>query len=94
MRETEKIYYRKKASNILDVLRKRQYDPHFFETLAEASRFILDQIRPGETVGVGGSVTLRESLGIVEGLREHPLRQKNASLMQAPMMRTKTNRLK
>lgn len=70
MQQSEKVYFRKRVSRILDELKKKQYDPYFFETIDEAKRFIIDQIKPGETVGIGGSVTLRDDLRIVEEIRK------------------------
>ncbi len=69
MREAERDYYRKKVPKILDELSKKEYEACFFETAEEAGQFILDQIKAGELVGTGGSVTLREDLGLVEALR-------------------------
>ena len=69
MIELEKEMFRKRIPKMLDALKKKQYDPHFFETAAEARDFIQNQIQPDETVGIGGSLTLREGLGIVEALR-------------------------
>ena len=70
MQEIEKAYFRKRIGNTLDELKKKQYEPHFFETAEEAKHFILDNIGPGETAGIGGSVTLRDGLKIVEALRK------------------------
>lgn len=69
MLDLEKERFRKRIPKMLDALKKKQYEPYFFETAAEASDFIQNQIQPEETVGIGGSVTLREGLGIVEALR-------------------------
>lgn len=69
MREAERDYYRKKVPKILDELHKKEYEACFFETAEEAGQFIIDQIKAGELVGTGGSVTLREDLGLVEALR-------------------------
>jgi L-lactate utilization protein LutB len=68
MKEDEKVYYRARIPKILEALTKKQYDPYFFETAAEARRFILDKINTDETVGISGSITLREGLGISEAL--------------------------
>lgn len=70
MKEDEKVYYRARMPKILEALAKKQYDPYFFETAAEARRFILDKINTDETVGIGGSITMREDLRIVEALRK------------------------
>jgi len=70
MREIEKACFSKRIPGVLEALKKRKYEAQFLETVAESRRFILNQIRPGETVGMGGSVTLREDLALSEGIRE------------------------
>jgi hypothetical protein len=69
MIEIEKDRIRKTIPKLLDGLRKKQFDPYFFETADEAKPFITGRIDPQETVGVGGSVTFREELGIADALR-------------------------
>jgi len=69
MLETDKERYRKLMPKILESLKKKKFDPYFFETIEEARRFIPAQVQKGETVGIGGSVTLRHDLGVVEILR-------------------------
>ncbi len=69
MRETDKIRFRLMAPRILTALTKKQYEAGFFETIPEAKSFILGRIEPGETVGIGGSITLREDMQIVEAIR-------------------------
>ncbi len=66
----EKDRIRKRIPKVLEALRRKKFDPHFFETVDEARRFIIDCIEPQETVGISGSVTLRQEMGIVEALRE------------------------
>lgn len=56
------------APQVLESLRKKGFDPHFFETAEEAGDFIAGQISPGESVGIGGSVTLRQGLDIAARL--------------------------
>ncbi len=70
MQEIEKIYMRKRIGSLMEALKKRKYETAFFETPEEAKQFILAQINPGETVGMGGSVTLRENLQMVPALRQ------------------------
>jgi len=70
MIEIEKNRIRKTMPKILGALKKKGFDPYFFETAAEAKHFITDRIEPQETVGVGGSVTFRDELGIVAALRD------------------------
>jgi len=69
MKEAERDYYRKRVPKILDALEKKRYEACFFETAEEAKQYIINQIEEGELVGTGGSVTLRENLGLVEALR-------------------------
>jgi len=69
MQEFEKTMYRRQMPKILDALKKKKYDPYFFETIEEARDFITGSIQAEETVGVGGSVTLRVDLGVVEVLK-------------------------
>ena len=70
MIDIEKERVRKIMPKLLEALKKKGYDPHFFETAEEASTFIMGRISPQETVGIGGSVTIREALGIREALRK------------------------
>ncbi|MBW1962051.1 MAG: lactate utilization protein [Deltaproteobacteria bacterium] len=70
MLDLEKERMRKRAPKILESLKKKKYDAHFFETAAQAAEFIKSSVKQDETIGVGGSVTLRQGLGIVEALRE------------------------
>jgi len=70
MQEMDKIFFRKKVSPTLEALKKKNFEPYFFETSAEARQFILSRIQPGETVGIGGSATLRENLQIVPEIRK------------------------
>ena len=69
MREAEREYYRKQVPQILSALSQKRYEACFFESAEEARQYIIDQIKEGEVVGTGGSVTLREDLGLVEALR-------------------------
>jgi hypothetical protein len=75
MREEIRSYNQKKISRILEELKKKRYNNvHYFETVGEAKQFIIDHIAKDETVGVGGSITLREDLGIVKALRSNGIR--------------------
>lgn len=69
MQEFEKVMHRRRMPLILEALKKKKYDPHFFETKEEARDFIPGLIQPEETVGVGGSVTLRNDLAVVDMLK-------------------------
>jgi len=68
MIELEKNRFRNRVPKLLEALKKRGFDAHFFETAPEAGEFIVNQISPQETVGIGGSITIRENLGIAEAL--------------------------
>ncbi len=70
MIKIEKDRIRKTIQKVLNALKKKGFDPYFFETVDEARHFIIERIEPQETVGIGGSVTFREELGIVESLRK------------------------
>lgn len=70
MLEIEKEQMRRRAPKMLESLKKKKFDAYFFETASEAGDFIRDNAQTGETVGIGGSITLREDLGIVDVLRE------------------------
>ena len=70
MRKGEKEYYRKRIPKILEALKKKGYDPYFFESTDEARSLILERIDPSETVAIGGSITIREDLSIKEELRK------------------------
>jgi hypothetical protein len=69
MQEIDKIYFRQRSVSLLEALRKKKFEAVFFETSQEAKNFILQQIQPGESVGIGGSITLRENLKIVQEIR-------------------------
>jgi hypothetical protein len=70
MIEIEKDRIRKTIPKLLAALKKKGFDPYFFEKAEEARHFITERIELQETVGIGGSVTMREGLGIVEPLRK------------------------
>ena len=70
MQEIEKIFMRKRIGPLMEALKKRRYEACFFETPEETRQFVLAQIKPEETVGVGGSVTLRGDLQMVPALRQ------------------------
>lgn len=70
MIEFEKEKARKSMPKILEELKKRHFDPHFFETKEEAAAFIVSQIGEKESVGVGGSFTVRDGLGVVGSLKK------------------------
>jgi len=69
MQEFEKERYRKLVPNILKSLKKKKFGAYFFETIAEARTFIPGLLDKGETVGIGGSATLRDQMDLVTLLR-------------------------
>ena len=71
MLELDKERYRKIAPKMLEALEKRQFSPHFFDTPTLAAESIIEMISPEDTIGIGGSLTLREDLGIVRALRDN-----------------------
>lgn len=71
MIELEKERYRQMAPKMLEALKKRQFSPHFIDTSVLAADSIIEMISPDDTVGIGGSITLREHLGIVRKLRDN-----------------------
>jgi len=70
MKEIEKDRIRNAMPKVLEALEKRGFDSYFFETAEEARLFIAGHINIQETIGVGGSVTIRNELGIVDLLRK------------------------
>ena len=71
MLELEKERYRKIAPKMLEALEKRQFNAHFIDTPALAAESIIEMVSPEDTIGIGGSLTLREHLGIVRALRDN-----------------------
>ena len=69
MQKIDKYRFRQRSGALLDALKKRKFNAVFFETPEEARDFILQQISPGESVGIGGSITLRDHLKIVPEIR-------------------------
>ena len=57
------------VKNTIENLRKRGFEVTYFDTAAEAKAY-LDSTIDGQTVGVGGSVTLRD-MGVYEALSQH-----------------------
>jgi len=69
MQEFEKERYRNIMPKMLESLKKKKFKGHFFETIEEARKFIPGLVDKGETVGIGGSVTLRDKMDLVSLLR-------------------------
>lgn len=48
------------TQNVIQNLKKRGFCPYYFEDREKAVQFVLDLIPDGETVGMGGSMTVKE----------------------------------
>jgi len=48
-----------------------QFNALFIDTPALAAESIIEMVSPEDTIGIGGSLTLREDLGIVRALRDN-----------------------
>ncbi len=70
MIEFEKEKIRKSMPKILEEMKRRHFDSHFFETKEEAGAFIAGLVGAGESVGVGGSFTVRDGVGAVAALKQ------------------------
>ena len=70
MIEIEKEQMRKRAPKMVEALNKNHFDAHFFETIPETRDFIIGQVEPDESVGFGGSITLRQGLGLADSFRD------------------------
>ncbi len=58
-----------KLKEVVEKLKKRGFDGRYFSTMEDAVKTALDIIPQDATVGVGGSITIRE-LGILPKLKE------------------------
>ena len=58
---------KEEVDRLIEALNKNGFKTIYAETGKEAAKIIMDSISPEETVGVGGSLTIRE-LGLVESL--------------------------
>ncbi len=66
--EIRNLYWRNVLTRLMKTLSRRGFIPHYAEGAEEARKIILSLIPEGSTVGVAGSVTIRE-LGVVDLLR-------------------------
>ncbi len=57
------------VQKVLESLKKNEMGAFYFSSAAEAKQEVLRKISPGEKVGIGGSVTLRQ-MGLLETLEE------------------------
>ena len=56
-------------NQVKEALEKRDYTVHLFETAQEAKEYLLGAISPDQSVGFGGSMTLKE-LGLDQALTD------------------------
>lgn len=59
-RDSVRAYRRMLGRRTVDALERNGFCARYFETAQEAAAYLEQQIQPGLTVGVGGSVTIRE----------------------------------
>jgi hypothetical protein len=62
-------YHATQLSDVVKALEKRDFHARYSENIDEANKYLLETIPSEATVGVGGSVTIRE-LGIIEKLEK------------------------
>ena len=67
--EPVRWYNRNIAEKCVEALKRNGFEAYFAETRKEARQLVLDAVPAGVSVGVGGSVTVRE-LGIAQALKE------------------------
>jgi len=85
MEEVHSSYVTDLIARTIASLERRDFGAFSAGSAAEARERILDTITPGSTIGVGGSVTLRQ-IGLIEALesRGHPIYQRwGAQVTQA-----------
>lgn len=61
------------AHDMVETLKLKQFDAHYAEDLESAKKMVLDMIPENASIGLGGSVTLRE-MGFPEIFRQEPYR--------------------
>jgi L-lactate utilization protein LutB len=69
MYEPERWFNRKTAEKCVEALKKNGFAAYYAEDRDEAKRIILEAIPTGASVGIGGSVTVRD-LGLPQALKE------------------------
>lgn len=68
MNQFKKWQYQSIAKGMVEVLKKRHYDAHYAEDLNEAKKLVLDMVPEGVTIGLGGSMTVKD-MGLLEEFR-------------------------
>lgn len=68
MEEVKKWINELKIRDLMEVLKKRDFNPIYAENKDEARRIVMDLIPEGSKIAVGGSVTLNET-GILDEIR-------------------------
>lgn len=69
MMEAREWHEKLKVENTLNALERNGFDVIFYPTAEEALAGVLEMVPDGATVGIGGSVTLRE-MGLVDALEK------------------------
>ncbi|KPL14337.1 hypothetical protein AMJ74_03580 [candidate division WOR_3 bacterium SM1_77] len=62
-------YYEKMLQDVVKALQQRNFDAAFFDTVEKACADMMQKIPADATIGIGGSVTIRE-LGIIDKLEK------------------------
>lgn len=57
------------VQEVLNELRRNEFDAYYAQNSSQAKKLVLEMIPAGASVGVGGSLTIRQ-LGLVETLKE------------------------
>jgi L-lactate utilization protein LutB len=65
----EKWYWEQKAERVIDALVRKGYDAKYFTTAEEAEKKIIEDAFSAQTIGLGGSVTIRE-LKVIDVLKK------------------------
>lgn len=69
MEEVKKWHQEKLLLKVVEALKRRDFDACYFPDITGVNEYLLKTIPPDASIGVGGSVTIRE-LGIIERFEE------------------------